>query len=53
MLAEGLVVNKFLQNDNIEYEFLKGTVELWVGERDTTFFFFLKAIKERPWKEME
>lgn len=40
MLAEGLVVNKFLQNDNIEYEFLEGTVELWVGERDTTFFFF-------------
>lgn len=26
------------QDDNMEYEFLKGAMELWVGEGDTTFF---------------
>lgn len=43
VVAEGLVVNTFSQDDNIEYEFLKGSMELWVGEGDTTFFF--KTIK--------
>ena len=32
VVAKGLVVNKNSQEDNIECEFLKGTMELWVGE---------------------
>lgn len=37
VVAKGLVVNKNFQEDNIECEFLKGTMELWVGEGVTTF----------------
>lgn len=36
VVAKGLVVNKNFQDD-IEYEFLRGTMELWVGEGVTTF----------------
>ena len=32
------VVINISQDDNMEYEFLKGAMELWVGEGDTTFF---------------
>lgn len=36
VVAKGLVVNKNFQDD-IEYEFLRGTMELYVGEGVTTF----------------
>lgn len=39
MEAEGLVVNKISQDSNMEYEFLKGVMELCVGEGNTIFFF--------------
>lgn len=45
MVAKGLVVNKNFQEDNIECEFLKGTMELWVGEGVTTF--------KRLWNETD
>ena len=45
MVAKGLGVNKNFQEDNIECEFLKGTMELWVGEGVTTF--------KRLWNETD